>query len=90
MSTGQCFRSLWSKASRISFSTQLVTLRVSASAARFMRSVMPAGSRKPSRSGLLLVGSVGVTAAFFLVDNVGLPYVQEAYAVCQRQTGDYQ
>lgn len=90
MSTGQCFRSLWSKASRINFSTQLVSVRASASAARFIRSVIPAGSLNPSRSGLALMVSVGVTAAFFLVDNVGLPYVQEAYAVCQRQTGDYQ
>lgn len=65
----QCFLSLCSKASRISFSTQLVTLRVSASAARFIRSVIPAGSLKPSRSGLLPVVSVGVTVAFFLVDT---------------------
>ena len=83
MTNSQSFRSLCSRASRISFSTQLVTVRASASAARFIRSVMPAGRRNPIRSGLALLVSVGVTTRFFLVDNVCTPLVQRTHAVCQ-------
>lgn len=79
----QCFRSCASSASRIAFSIQLVTVRASSVAARLIRSVMPAGSRNPRRSGRWLSEICGSTARFFLLDTVGLLYVQRTHAVCQ-------
>lgn len=74
----RCF-SLASSASRIAFSIQLVIVRASAAAASLIRSVMPAGNRRPMRSGR--APAVVSTCTFFLfpLDTVCTLYVQRLH-----------